>query len=438
MTDQTAGGLPDAPYPGFWTRANIAGAIGNTLEWYDFAIYGYLAPIIAAQFFPSDDKTVSLIATFGVFAAGFMMRPIGGIFFGHIADRHGRKLALTLSVGMMAIPTTLIAFLPGYAAIGVAAPLLLTLLRLCQGLSVGGEYTSSATFLVEHAPIGRRGLAGSWAVTGAIVGLLLGSAVADLMSNMLAPDAMKSWGWRVPFLMGILLGFAGVFLRRNVEETFSAPELEDLSGNVDTMGQVPLIDAFRNHGRDIARVVGICVFSAISFYGGFVYLVTYLEEYTKVSQAVALDFNTASLLLLVILLPVAAHISDKVGRKPMLLTGTILMGLGSYPIFWLLHHPSSTMIMAGEVITVTLIAIFAGCLPATMCELFPGRVRVTAVSVSYNIPYAVFGGTAPMVATWLIGASHDDLAPAFYVSAAAAITLVALLTLRETSRLPLR
>jgi len=431
----TATTIVDGGPPTFWTRANIAGAIGNVLEWYDFAIYGFLAPIIAKQFFPTDDQTVSLIATFGVFAAGFMMRPIGGIVMGHIADKFGRKLALTLSVGLMAIPTTLIAFLPTYAMIGVGAPLILTLFRLCQGLSVGGEYTSSATFLVENAPPNRRGLAGSWSVTGAVLGLLLGSGVAAVMSNLLSDSAMTAWGWRVPFLLGIVLGLAGVYLRRNVEETLGAPEVDDLEGNIER--QVPLVDAVRNHGWDMVKVVGVCVLSAVSFYGGFVYLVTYLVEYNSVSQRLALNLNTISLLVLVVLLPLSAYVSDLVGRKTMLLTGTVLMGVGAYPVFWLLHHDSFVLILAGEMAMVVMIAIFGGCLPTTMCELFPGRIRVTAVSVSYNLPYAIFGGTAPMVVTWLIGASHDDLAPAFYIMAAAAITLVAVLTLRETSRDPL-
>lgn len=407
-------------------RTVLAGVIGNVLEWYDFSIYGFFAAIIATQYFPSDDPTVSLIAAFGAFAAGFLMRPIGAAFFGHIGDRIGRIHALQLSVVCMAIPTFAIGLLPNYDSIGVAAAVIMVLLRMMQGLAVGGEYTSSIVFLAERAPIGKRAFYSIWSVFGGLVGILLGSAVGAALSATLSEEALHSWGWRAAFLSGILVTLAGYFLRRGLVEDPVRRE-----------GKAPLLTALSTSGTDILRVMGINVVNAIAFYMIFVYAITWLVETVHTSEANALEINTIAMLVLLVLVPLFAILSDRYGRKLFVLIGMGGTALFAYPLVWLMHHPDFTMILAGQVGFAILCACFAGGIPAYMCELFPGSVRVTAVSVSYNLTLGIMGGTSPIVAVWLINRTHDDMAFAWYITAAAVFSFLVALTIKDKRNEPL-
>src|SRR6516165_7308773 len=245
-------------------RAVIAGLAGNVMEWYDFAVYGYFAQVIGQDFFPSEDPTSSLIASFGAFAAGFLMRPVGGLVFGHIGDRLGRKAALTLSVLAMAIPTFLIGLLPDHSQIGALAPILLVALRMVQGLSVGGEYTTSVVFLVEGAAPNRRGFAGSWSPFGAGAGILLGSALGAALNAVLSPEAVFAWGWRVPFLLGLGVGLAGLFIRRHIPEPAKQADNKTAAS--------PIREAFRSEWRNILRIMGFTFMFAVGFYMIFVYV----------------------------------------------------------------------------------------------------------------------------------------------------------------------
>jgi MFS transporter, MHS family, proline/betaine transporter len=240
-----------------------AGMIGNVLEWYDFAVYGYFAATIGRQFFPHEDTVAQLLSAFGIFAIGYLMRPVGGALIGHIGDRFGRRAALTFSVIAMAIPTFLIGLLPGYATLGLMAPITLTLLRMVQGLSVGGEYTSSMVFLVERAPEGRRGLMGALAACGATSGILLGSAVGAGFAASMSEQALDAWGWRIPFLLGLVVGIAGYLLRRHVLETVP----------IEPRKRAPIIETLHDHWRVVLGFAGLSVFNAVGFYVSFVYLV---------------------------------------------------------------------------------------------------------------------------------------------------------------------
>ncbi|MDQ0316549.1 MFS transporter [Amorphus orientalis] len=422
-----------------WSRKTVAGAIGNTLEWYDYAIYGYFATIIAKQFFPSGDPTAALIATFGVFAAGFLMRPFGGLVIGHIADKLGRKLALTLSVAMMAIPTTLIAFLPTYEQIGLAAPLLLTFLRLVQGLSVGGEYTGSVTYLVENGPQDRRGLSGSFGLVGANAGILLGSAAGAIVTAVVPDTDVGSWGWRVPFLFGLVLGVAGIYFRSHLEEAEVEWSDPHEGAELDEKGEpeFPIVDAVRHHWRSMLHVVGVNVLNGVGFYIAFVYLTTFIVDFDDVKEGTALDINTIVIAFLIVLVPFFGALSDRFGRKPVMLAGAAGMILFSYPLFVLLASKSFGLILLGQLGFAVLMGCFTGPLPTTMTEQFPRHVRVTAYSVAFNIPLALFGGTAPMVVTYLISLSGTHMAPAFYAMAAAVIAFATLLTMRESKDRPL-
>jgi len=405
-------------------QMTIAGIVGNILEWYDFAIYGYFAPTIGANFFPSDDPTVSVIAAFGAFAAGFLVRPFGSILFGHIGDKLGRRRGLVLSVILMAIPTFAIGVLPDYAAIGTTASVLLVLMRMLQGLSVGGEYTTSIVFLVENSPPNRRAFYTSWSTWGAVAGILTGSAVGALAANFLTPDQVTSWGWRLPFLLGLVIGLAGLYLRRQNVQQDEVP-VSDVKS--------PVIEAFRNHWRAILKVAGINVVMATAFYMCFVYVTTWLQETAHVSSAKSLDINSLNMSLLLLLIPLAALLADRIGRKPMLVSGTIGVLLLAYPLFFLMQHDDSLNIFLGQFGFVVLMSMILGTYPAVIAEMLPSRVRVSALSIGYNLCLAIFGGTTPLVCAYLVARTGDDLSPAFYLMATAVVSLAVLLTIPETS-----
>lgn len=401
-------------------RTLAAGVIGNVLEWYDFGVYGFFASIIATQFFPSSDPMVSLIAAFGAFAAGFLMRPVGGMIFGHLGDKYGRGLALQLSVLCMAVPTFLIGLLPTYKKIGAAAAVLMVVMRMIQGAAVGGEYTSSIVFLAERAPIGKRAFYSCWSFFGAVGGMLMGSAVGALLSNTISPEALTSWGWRLAFMAGILVSGTGYLIRKGMVEK-PAEKHE----------KMPLAEAFRFHKLDMIRVTGFNVVNAVTFYLMFVYAVTWMIKNVHVSRSEALDINTITMLTLLILTPLCAKLSDVWGRKKTLLLSMGGIVLLAYPLIRLMHHPDFAWMLMGQLGFAVLAGLFGASIPAAMVEMFPKRIRVTAVSVSYNITFAILGGTSPMVAVWLIERSHSDLAFAWYIAGAALVSFLVTLTLKD-------
>ena len=410
-------------------RTIIAGIAGNVMEWYDFAVYGFFAATIGSQFFPADDPLTSTIAAFGVFAAGFMMRPLGGAFFGYIGDKIGRKAALTFSVIAMAVPTFMIGLLPTHASIGVTAAVLLVLMRLIQGLSVGGEYTSSVVYLVESAGPRRRGLMGSWGTFGAVAGILLGSAISALVTGLLTTEQINDWGWRIPFMLGLGVGVTGLFIRRHVTESDPAA--------VEEAPKSPLVEAFKHERRAMLKVAGFNILNAVGFYMMFVYVTTYLREEVHFSVSDALDVNTINMILLLLIIPSAGLLSDYIGRRKVLMTSAIGVILLGYPLFRLLHHDTFVLALLGQAGFALLVGLFLGAGPAAMVEEFPRRVRCSALSVGYNVSLAIFGGTTPLVASYVIERSHNDYAPAFYLIGAAVVSLGVILTLKETAGKPL-
>ncbi|MEZ6072836.1 MAG: MFS transporter [Pirellulales bacterium] len=399
----------------FPLRLIVAGIVGNVMEWYDFAVYGYFAATIGQQFFPSDDPTTSLIAAFGAFAAGFLMRPLGGVVFGHIGDRFGRKVALTLSVLAMAIPTFLIGVLPGHATLGAAAAVLLVLLRMIQGLSVGGEYTTSIVFLVEGSGRKHHGFAASWSGFGAVGGILLGSAVGAVVTASLPEEAIQNWAWRLPFLIGLLVGLTGLYVREHIPEP-PQPDQEK-------SGRFPILHAIRTEWRTILRIALLNTVNGIGFYMAFVFLVTYMTKVGGLSEAVALEVNTLNMAVLLAMFPLAGWLSDRIGRVPLLLAGIGGMLLFCWPLFWALHHESATWNFFGQLGFAICIGLFGGVIPVVMVEMTPASIRCSAISVGYNLCVGVLGGTTPMVATWLMQETHNVLAPAWYLMGAALVSL---------------
>lgn len=409
-------------------RNIIGGCIGNVLEWYDFAIYGFFAPVLANLFFPLENQLASLISTFGVFAIGYLMRTVGSVVFGILGDKIGRKRALEFSVIIMAIPTTLIGLLPTYASIGLAAPLLLTVLRLFQGASVGGEFTGSISFVVEHAPKDRRGFYSSWTMFSLLGGILLGSAVASLITNILPKEAVEAWGWRIAFLLGITLGVFGLYIRTGLEDPPEFKKLKESGG----ISETPIREAFRNHWREIFTVTGATVVAAVNFYLIFVYMTTYLSTETHVLLSSALDINTISMFLLMLLVPLMGHLSDRVGRKPLLIVGCLVIMVFSYPLFIVLSKGKVIYDLGSQIVFALAFAALIGGFGAMMVELFPTRIRMSAVSIGYNLGFAIFGGTAPLVATLLIEVTNDKLAPSYYLIFAGLISLMVFIRMRES------
>src|SRR6266436_4494829 len=383
-----------------------------------------------ASILPRGRPDFLLLAAFGVFAAGFLMRPFGSLVFGHIGDKMGRKVALTASVTLMAVQTFLIGLLPTYHQIGITAAALLVLLRLVQGLSVGGEYTTSAIFLVERSGPGRRGFLGSFGPFGACSGVLLGSGVGAAVTTVLDPASVDSWGWRLPFILGISVGVCGLYIRRQM--------IEDTKPQATTPPVTsPVREAFRTQWRTIVRLIGLNAAYAVGFYLCFVYITTYLRQTDHLSASKALDINTISIVALILLIVPAGALSDYLGRKPMLLAGTGGLFVMSWPLFWMMHHTSTWVILLGQLGFAILIACFAGTSPAAMVELVPNRLRCTVLSVGYNLGFGILGGLTPMVAIYTINRSRDDLSPAFLLMAAAAVSFVVITGLRETYKVAL-
>jgi len=412
----------------------IAGMVGNILEWYDFVVYGFLAGIIGKLFFPSGDPTVELLKSFVVFAVGFLARPLGAIFFGFLGDRIGRKKALMLSIVLMAFSTTTIGLLPTYYQIGILAPTLLVILKILQGLSVGGEYTTSVSFVVEHAPKSKRGLFGSIAILGAVIGILLGSASGALITKILSEDALYSYGWRLLFLTGIILGFLGYYVRRNIDET---PKFEEIKEKKE-IDKNPILDLIRNAKSEFFKTFSLSVFQAVGFYTIFVYLSQHLINFLKFPKPIALSINTVSMIVLAILIPIFGYLSDKFGRKVFILFSTGATFIFAYPIFNLISYGDVFYAQLGQIIFAVITAGFMAVLPTTLVEIFPTKIRNTGYSIGYNLPFAIFGGTAPLIATYLTKTTNNLASPSFYLMFAAGIAFIAGLMLEETAKKPLK
>lgn len=416
-------------------RTAVGGAaVGNTVEWFDFAIYGFLATYIADKFFPPGDETAALLSTFAIFAAAFFMRPLGGFFFGPLADRIGRQRVLALVILLMSASTLAIGLVPSYASIGVAAPLLLLVLRCLQGFSAGGEYGSGACFLAEYAPDRHRGFIVSFLVWSVVIGFLLGSLTVTGLEAVLSQSAMDTYGWRIPFLIAGVLGVVGLYIRLKLADT---PEFERLREEGE-VAESPLREAVTTSWRPILQIIGLVVIHNVGFYLVFTYLPSYFTQTLDFSKIDAFISITVACVVAIVLIPPLGALSDRIGRKPLLYTGAIAFAVGVYPMFLLLNSGSLGAAVAAHAVLAAIEAVFVSASLAAGAELFATRVRSSGYSIGYNISVAIFGGTAPYVATWLVARTGNQMAPAFYVIAAAVITLATLLTMRETARRPLR
>lgn len=346
------------------------------------------------------------------------MRPLGGLLFGHLGDRVGRAAALKLSIALMAVASVLVGLLPGYAQIDLAAPVLLVLIRLVQGVAVGGELVGSVTYLVEAAPRDRRGLVGSWSLVGAVSGILLGSLVATVLQLTLPETALQDWGWRVPFLLGVVLFFVGGWLRRDIREP-APDETPDVSA---APGTPPILEVLRGELPMVSRISAIMLAYAANFYLLFVWMPTYLTHIVSPPVDHALLANSIGMIVLLAAMPFAGHLSDRFGRGPVIGAGLLVIALSAWPLFLVLdtHGLVAAVLVQGAVA----VGAVQGPMPAFLVEAFARHTRFTAIGMSYNLSLALFGGTAPLVATWLIDATGNLAAPAFYVAALCAASLI--------------
>ena len=405
-----------------------AAVIGNALEWYDFIVFGFFAVIISKLFFPADSQYGSLLLTTATFGVGFFMRPVGGILLGIYADRFGRKASLLLIIGLMTLAIAMIAFAPTYAAIGIAAPLLILLARLLQGFSAGGEFASATSFLIESAPARRRGFYGSWQMVGQGLAVLFGSLLGTFLTRTLTPEALDGWGWRVPFLFGLIIGPLGLYVRGRLDETAAFVQSRQAE-NKPALGAT-----LAAHIQETFVCMGIIIAATISYYVVLLYMPTFARMQLHLALDRAFLAQAISLACLIVLTPIFGALSDRIGRKPIMIAALILYLLLTYPLFsWMRDNPSFGSLLTTQIALCSLLGVFFGPMSTALAEQFPANVRSTGLGIGYNVAVMVFGGFAPFFVTWLIGTTGSVVAPAFYVMFGAVCGLLAALFLKDRS-----
>jgi MHS family proline/betaine transporter-like MFS transporter len=426
MTSNTAAPGAGTTHPQA-RRAIISSSIGNALEWFDILIYGAFAVVIAKQFFPTGDDSVSLLLTFATFGVSFFMRPLGAVVLGAYSDRAGRKAALMLSIMLMTIGTAMIAFMPSYASIGLLAPAGIALGKMIQGFSAGGEFRSSTAFLVEHAPH-RRGFFSSWQVASQGISLLLAAIFGAVLNNMLTPEQLASWGWRVPFIFGLLIAPAGIYIRRHLDE---APEFKESSEKTDA----PLRDTFAHQKMRLLIGAGSVIMATVSVYLSL-YIPTYAVKQLGLPAWSSFAAMSVAGLIMFIGSPLVGALSDKIGRTPFMITSSALYIVLTYPMFvFLTNSPGFLQLLLLQTVIGVLMTMYFASMPALLADIFPVATRGTGMSLAYNIAVTIFGGFAGLIITWLIDFTGNKLSVSYFVIFGAVLSLIATLAARFVLRL---
>lgn len=412
------------------SRVLLAAGAGHFVEWFDMGIYGTLSTIIAANFFAKGDPTAALLSTFAIFAAGFVVRPLGGLFFGPLADRVGRQKVLALVVLITSGSTFLIGVLPTYATVGVLAPILLVLARLVQGFACGGETSSAVTLLFEYAKPNRRASMTSFSDVFGFAAFVFGSGLALLLTSVFGDATMQDWAWRLPFLLALPLGLAGLVLRMKLEET---PEFRDLEDK-DAVAESPFQETFRTGRLAMLTLAGLIVLKGVAHWTLQTFMTSYLTDTLHFSAIAGFTAATVTMAVIAVTVPLMGALSDRIGRKPLLIAGSAGYVVLAWPMLWLMSRGSTVLAVLAMVVLGLFIAAYDGAIGATMAELFPPRIRSGAIAIPYNIAVSLFGGTAPYIATWLIATTGHPLSPAYYIMLAGAIALFTVLrAVRETA-----
>jgi MHS family alpha-ketoglutarate permease-like MFS transporter len=399
-------------------RNIISGSFGNFVEWYDWGIFGVLAAVFSSQIFHSGSDLASLLQTMVTFAVGFAARPLGAFFLSPLGDKLGRKRLLTLAITMMALGSLILALTPPYSWIGIASPIIFVIARLLQGVSGGAEYQSGASFIVEHSPEGKRGLVGSTALMSSIAGSLGATLTGTIVTTVFPADVLAAWGWRIPFLLGAGLGLVGLYLRSRVPETEVFEELK----KDDEIQQSPVKEVFRDHKLTMLRVFAISSYTGV-YYLWTVFLPTYSHLASGMPLPKLLAGSAVSLIIMFCALPLLGLLSDKIGRKPLLMTHSVLIILLGYPLLKLLEIPNFGLYMAIDIFGCLIVGLTSATQSTTYCEMTPPQIRTTAIGIPYNISSALIGGTIPLIATALVSAQAGAWL-ALVIGAIAAFSLI--------------
>ncbi|MCA1220968.1 glycine betaine/L-proline transporter ProP [Streptomyces sp. 8L] len=437
-------------------RAVSAAALGNMMEWFDFGVYAYLATTLGKVFFPSSSPGAQVVSTFATFAAAFLVRPLGGLVFGPLGDRIGRKRVLAVTMLLMACSTFAVGFLPGYSAIGFAAPILLLICRLVQGFSTGGEYAGATTYIAEYAPDKRRGFLGSWLDFGTFIGYAFGSGIVTLLTAVLGSKGMVDWGWRVPFFVAGPLGLVGLYMRLRLEETPAflreqeAAEAEEggaaeaaraddeLAAGARQSGKGRLKEIFTRHWQAVLICMGLVLLYNVTNYMVTSYLPTFMTETLGQGEVTAQLLILGTMIMVALTITVVGRSSDRWGRRPMFLAGSIAMVVLAAPAILLIRQGGILLPAFGCAILGLLLVCFAGTSASTLPALFPTRIRYGALSISFNVSVSLFGGTTPLIASALVEKTNDKMVPAYYLMIAGLIGLISTFFLHETAGKPLR
>ncbi len=414
-------------------RVVAAGAVGSIVEYVDFGVYGYVSTMLAAHFFVSGDGNTALLATLATFAVAFALRPVGGVLFGHLGDRYGRKNALAATVVLMAIASGLIGVLPSYAAIGVGATALLVLARCLQGLAAGGEISGAASYVAEHSPDAKRGLYCATTQTGALVGALLAALSVALLNTVLGESAMNDWGWRIAFLIAVPLGVVGLLIRARLADSPMFQEAEQRDGK----RRAPFFETFRTHKVALLQCVGLSILLFSAYYVFYVYISIHFQKVLGFSSGTAFWSSAATLAVSAACMPFFGALSDRIGRRKVFI-GASIAGLVLPVPGFLLFEAGPGWAVVSQIVLGLVDSALMGAAFSTFSELFPTRIRYTGIALGFNIGSAAAGGTAPYICTWLVGATGSSLAPAWFVLGTAVITLCAAFTLKETAGTRLR
>ncbi|NGO76368.1 MFS transporter [Streptomyces sp. YC504] len=419
-------------------RAVKATMLGNAMEWFDFGVYAYLAVTIGKVFFPSGNDTAQVLSSLATFAAAFLVRPLGGMVFGPLGDRIGRKKVLALTMIMMSTATFAIGVLPGYATVGLWAPALLIFFRMVQGFSTGGEYGGAATFIAEYAPDKRRGFFGSFLEFGTLIGYTFAAVLVTVLQTVLSDAQMLDWGWRIPFMVAAPMGLVGLYLRMRLEETPAFQQMEDeSSAGGGPQERVPFLQRFAGLWPAIAVCIALVAAYNVADYILLSYMPTYLQNTVGYSGTAGLMAIVIVMLILMALINAVGRLSDSIGRKPLLLAGSIGFLVLPVPAFLLIGTGHWISVFAG----LMLLGLPLLCLLATMSSvlpaLFPTALRYGALAIAFNISVSLFGGTAPLAVEALVSATGNDLMPAYYVMAFAVVGIIAVATLKESAGKPL-
>lgn len=411
-----------------------AGLVGNIIEVYDMSIYGYLAPFIAMNFFPLEKTSMALLKTFAVFFIGFLARPLGSLMFGHIGDRRGRKIALIFSIVLMALATCFIGLLPTFTQAGTYAATLLIVMRLFQGFSVGGEYLGSSIFLVEHAPKNQRGLFGGLAMTSGSVGMLFAVLVCWVLTYCMSHYAIQDFGWRIPFLLAAFGGLAGLLVRVRAQETQVFVQSQK---HFNSLREHPLKQTFRHHKKALMLIICLTWLGVVATYLTMVYMTTYLTSLLHYRMHTAFTINIISVVWFLMWVPVAGWLSDRWGRKIVMLIGAAGMVVLIIPYYLLQGLDSVTLVFIAQMVIVIPLGLYCGVTPTVIVELVPTPVRFSAATLGYNVGAALFGGTTPLLAMWLVHITGSMLSPGLYLVVVGLLTLLIVYNLIETSRIDL-